>query len=337
MAADQTSGLSKMVTGGLAQGGKSLAVMAGKRILSSATERIGSTAQRLTDYSDNGGGPGLLKAVTGKGGEGGKGGGGKGKPLKVTNIVEQIDVGVPVRVAYDQWTRFTDFPSFMKKVEEVDQPEDTKVNWKAQIFFSHRNWESDIIEQLPDRRIVWQSKGPKGTVDGAVTFQELGSDLTRICLVLQYYPQGFFENTGNLWRAQGRRARLELKHFARHVMTEAILHPDEIKGWRGEIHDGEVTKSPEEAEDQEQQAEQPQDQEREPRGEEPQPRDDERQRRAEPRRERADQGDEPRRARPPEAGRRSDRPRRSSAQEDESSRGPARRRDPVRARSGGRE
>jgi len=306
MAADMTSGLGNVAKG--------LATMAGKKLLSSATERIGATTQRLTDYSDNGGGPGLLAAVTGKGS---KGGGGKGKPLKVTNIVEQIDVGVPLRVAYDQWTRFTDFPSFMKKVEEVDQPEDTKVNWKAQIFFSHRNWESDIIEQVPDRRIVWQSKGPKGTVDGAVTFQELGSDLTRISLVLQYHPQGFFEHTGNLWRAPGRRARLELKHFVRHVMTEAVLHPDDIKGWRGEIHDGEVTKSPEEAEEQEQQAQ-----------------GGERQRRAETK-DRADGGDE-RRARPPDNGRRLDRPRRSSAQEEEATRAPARRRDPVRARSGGR-
>jgi Polyketide cyclase / dehydrase and lipid transport len=309
MAADKTSGLGKIITSGLGEGAKGLAVMAGKRVLSSATERIGATTQRLTDYSENGGGPGLLGAITGKGS---KGGGGKGKPLKVTNIVEQIDVGVPVRVAYDQWTRFTDFPSFMKKVEEVDQPEDTKVNWKAQIFFSHRNWESDIIEQVPDRRIVWQSKGPKGTVDGAVTFQELGSDLTRICLVLQYHPQGFFENTGNLWRAPGRRARLELKHFVRHVMTEAILHPDDIKGWRGEIHDGEVTKSPDEAEDEEQP--------------EQQAHGDEGQRRAEPGGERADRDRADR-----------ERPRRRPAQEDESARRPARRRDPVRARSGGRE
>jgi uncharacterized membrane protein len=320
MAADKTSGL-----GSIAKG---LAVMAGKRVLSSATDRIGATAQRLTDYTDNGGGPGLISAVTGKGSKGGDSG--KGKSLKVTNIVEQIDVGVPIRVAYDQWTRFTEFPSFMKKVESVEQPEDTKLSWKAQILWSHRTWESTITEQVPDQRIVWQSEGPKGTVDGAVTFHQLGQDLTRICLVLQYHPQGFFEHTANLWRAQGRRVRLEFKHFARHAMTEAILHPDDVKGWRGEIHDGEVTKGPEEEQDQ--------GNERQGRAETSGDRGKELQGRPEQSRDRGDRGDEQRRVRPPdERGRRPDRPRRTPAPDEESTRGPARRRDPVRASSSGRE
>ncbi|MDX3233103.1 SRPBCC family protein [Streptomyces sp. ME19-01-6] len=180
-------------------------------------------------------------------GLGGGGGGGKGKKLKVTNIVEQIDVGVPVSVAYNQWTQFEDFPSFTKKVENVDQTSDEEVDWKAQIFLSHREWHAEIVDQVPDEHIVWRSRGQKGHVDGAVTFHEMAPHLTRILVVLQYHPQGFFEHTGNLWRAPGRRARLELKHFRRHVMSEVLLHPDEVQGWRGEIHDGEVV-PPEEAE-----------------------------------------------------------------------------------------
>jgi len=86
-----------------------------------------------------------------------------------------------------------------------------------------------------------------------VTFHELGPNLTRILLVLEYHPQGMFERTGNLWRAQGRRTRLELKHFRRHMMTQGVLHPDEIEGWRGTIHDGEVVESHEDALEREQQ------------------------------------------------------------------------------------
>ena len=240
----------------------------GDRAISSVHNKVEGATGRLTDYVEGGAGPGLMAAVTGtkdlaegKGpvrsmlGAGAKGAaekvkglfgkGGQGKKLKVTNIVESVDVGVPIDVAYNQWTQFTDFPSFMKKVENVDQVEDEKLHWKAQVLWSHREWDADIIEQIPDERIVWRSKGAKGHVDGAVTFHELSPDMTRILLVLEYHPQGLFEHTGNIWRAQGRRARLELKHFRRHVMTNAILHPDEIEGWRGVIKDGEVVEDDE--------------------------------------------------------------------------------------------
>ena len=240
-----------------------------------AVKSLTSAAGRLTEYAENGGGPGLAAAVTGarqiaegksplraaaEGGStavknrlfggssrSGKSSGKKGGSLKVTNIVESIDVGVPVRLAYDQWTQFRDFPTFMKKVESVDQEADEKLNFRAQIFLSHRSWESTILQQIPDERIIWNAKGSKGHVDGTVTFHELAPNLTRILVVLEYHPQGFFEQTGNMWRAQGRRVRLELKHFRRHVMRNVLPAPDEIEGWRGVIEDGEVVKDHETA------------------------------------------------------------------------------------------
>jgi len=251
------------------------------RAVSSVSGRLSGASDRLTDYAQNGGG-GLLSAVTGVddlsspvksvlrsgvgtatgkvkdslkgvkdsvtdalGGKGGKGGGGK---IKVTNIVEEIDVGVPIDVAYRQWTQFAEFPKFMKKVEQVEQVSDEKLRWKAQVFLSHRSWESTIVEQVPNDRIVWKSKGDKGYVDGAITFHELAPDLTRVVVVLEYHPQGLFEKTGNLWRAQGRRVRLELKHFQRKVMTDTVLHADDVEGWKGEIRDGEVV-SPDDGEE----------------------------------------------------------------------------------------
>jgi uncharacterized membrane protein len=191
---------------------------------------------------------GGLSAVTGavtksKGSGGGKGSGGSGgQKFKVTNIVEDIEVGLPRTVAYNLWTQFEDFPSFMKKVESVNQEAEEEVTWSAQILWSHRTWRSTIVEQVPDERIIWQSEADRGHVDGAVTFHAITPDDTRILVVLEYHPRGFFEGTGNLWRAQGRRVRLELKHFRRHAMTQALLHPDEITGWRGEIRDGEVVR-----------------------------------------------------------------------------------------------
>ena len=139
----------------------------------------------------------------------------------------------------------------MSDVEMKD--DETKTKWKAQIFLSHREWESTILEQVPDEKIVWRSSGEKGHVDGAVTFHELSPNLTRILVVLEYYPQGLFERTGNLWRAQGRRARLELKHFRRHVMTEVLQNPDDVEGWRGVIEDGKVKRTHDEVVEEEQQ------------------------------------------------------------------------------------
>ena len=254
---------------------QSLVGALGDRAAASVRDKVTGATGRLTEYVEGGGGPGMMAALTGARNlaegksparsmfgagfagvkekiagmfrRGGKGGG--SRKLKLTNIVESLDVGVPVTVAYNQWTQYSDFPKFTKKVENVDhnKNEATKTNWKAQIFWSHRTWEATVVEQVPDEIIVWRSKGQKGHVDGAVSFHELAPNLTRILLVLEYHPQGMFERTGNLWRAQGRRARLEFKQFRRHVMTEGILHADDLEGWRGTIHDGEVVESHEDA------------------------------------------------------------------------------------------
>ncbi|GAB2829366.1 hypothetical protein GCM10022221_29880 [Actinocorallia aurea] len=261
---DARDGRGAGAVGGLLTG---LADKALKAAADKVSHKIDDTAHSLLDKAkqEDGGGPGVQAAMSGLGalseGKGPvraalsagmsgltaklKGSGGK-KKLKLTNIVETIDVGAPLQLTYNQWTQFEDFPTFTKKVEQADQSDDMKVHWKAQVFWSHREWEATILEQVPDSHIIWRSKGAKGHVDGAVSFTELGPNLTRVCLVMEYHPQGFFERTGNLWRAQGRRARLELKHFARHVMVHALADPDQVEGWRGEIRDGEVVSTGEE-------------------------------------------------------------------------------------------
>jgi hypothetical protein len=241
----------------------------GDKAKDTVMQRLSDATDSLTDMAQNGGvvskaaGKGAKAAAEGespvkgalKGGlggvkdkvksampGGGGGGGGGSKPTKSTNIIEEIDIGAPIDVVYNQWTQFQDFSGFMKKVKSVEQEEDEKLTFQAQVFWSHRTWEATIVEQVPNERIVWRSSGEKGHVDGAITFHELAPNMTRVLVVLEYYPQGFMERTGNIWRAQGRRARLELKHFRRHVMTRALLEQDELEGWRGEIRDSEVVR-----------------------------------------------------------------------------------------------
>jgi uncharacterized membrane protein len=181
---------------------------------------------------------GAFKNLGGKGKGKGKGGGNK-----PTVIIESVDVGVDLRTAYDQWTKYQDFSTFAKGVKSASRADDTQSDWQMKIFWSNRSWKAKTTEQIPDDRISWTSEGAKGTTKGVVSFHRLDDNLTRVLLVIEYYPQGLFEKTGNIWRAQGRRARLDLKNYVRFI----TLKGEAEDGWRGEIRDGEVVRSHEDA------------------------------------------------------------------------------------------
>ncbi|MFJ4713902.1 SRPBCC family protein [Streptomyces sp. NPDC088785] len=208
----------------------------GARVLKGDSPVKAMVGEKAKDLKD--GVVGKAKELFSSGGRGGGAG-----DTKVTNIVEVVDVGVPLRTVYDQWTQYEEFSSFTKGVRSVSASDEVSSDWKVKVGPSSRSWKATVQEQLPDDRIVWTSEGSKGSTRGAVSFHELAPTLTRIVLVVEYYPAGFFEKTGNLWRAQGRRLRLDLKHFARYVTLNA---DEDVEGWRGEIRDGEVVRSHEE-------------------------------------------------------------------------------------------
>ncbi|MFJ7198646.1 MULTISPECIES: SRPBCC family protein [unclassified Streptomyces] len=247
-----------------------------ERLAEKAGDKLTDVTGQLTDVAESGSLPAIgsrilqgdspLKAFVGEKAKGVKDkvvgkvkeafGGGKGKRKssggKVMNIIEVLDVGVPLRVAYDHWTQYDQFSSFAKGVRDVSKSDEMSSDWKVKVGPSSRSFKATVQEQIPDDRIVWTSEGAKGTTRGAVSFHELAPSLTRIVLVVEYYPSGFFEKTGNLWRAQGRRMRLDFKHFQRYVS----LTQEEPEGWRGEIRDGEVVVSHEDAMEEEEAAEQ---------------------------------------------------------------------------------
>ncbi|WP_407548173.1 SRPBCC family protein [Streptomyces sp. Pv4-95] len=224
--AEPGQGPSGLVSG-LAKGGKALSE--GK---SPAQAALTAGASHVKDT--------LKDKVKGLFGKGRKGGGGKSKSVTIT---EDIDVGVPVREAYDQWTQFQEFSTFAKGVVSVEKADDTTSNWKVKVAKSTRSWRANVTEQVPDERITWTTEGAKGTVKGVVTFHRLADNLTRVLLVLEYFPKGLFEKTGNIWRAQGRRARLDLKLYRKFLM----MRGEATDGWRGEIQDGEVVVEHEDA------------------------------------------------------------------------------------------
>ncbi|MGY0070861.1 SRPBCC family protein [Streptomyces sp. QTS137] len=265
-----------------------LAVQA-QRLLTGAGRKLGETTGKLNDIAE-GNSPGFTKLALdggrklaeGKspvraafevgaskvkdnvvgavknlgGGKGRRKGGGGQKP---TVIIEYADVGVPLRTAYDQWTQYQDFSTFAKGVKSANRADDTSSDWQMKVFWSNRSWKAKTTEQVPDDRISWTSEGAKGTTKGVVSFHRLADNLTRVILVIEYYPKGLFEKTGNIWRAQGRRARLDLKNYVRHI----TLKGEADDGWRGEIRDGEVVRSHEDAVAEEQEAEEQENEEQE--------------------------------------------------------------------------
>ncbi|GAA4525295.1 SRPBCC family protein [Amycolatopsis samaneae] len=238
-----------------------------QQLMAGAGRKLGDVTNRLTDAAANGDGIGTALGFGGKLAEGKsmtragietagksikdkiaglfkKGKGKSGSGGKVINIVEDIDVGVPVREAYDQWTEYQKFSTFAKGVKSAEHADDVTSNWKFKIFWSNRSMKATTTEQIPDQRIVWTTDGAKGTIKGVVTFHPLGENLTRILLLIEYYPAGLFEKTANIWRAQGRRARLDLKHYRRFITMAGQASGE---GWRGEIRDGEVVRTHDEA------------------------------------------------------------------------------------------
>jgi uncharacterized membrane protein len=114
----------------------------------------------------------------------------------MTQVEEAIDVRVPVRTAYDQWTQFEEFPEFMEGVEQVRQLDDSTMHWVAQIAGQRREWDAKVTLQVPDQRVEWSSTSGERNA-GAVTFQQIDPELTRVVLQLDYEPDGALEKGGD--------------------------------------------------------------------------------------------------------------------------------------------
>ena len=157
------------------------------------------------------------------------------------NLLEGVEVGLPLRTTYDAWTLFASYPSF-NRVESPEQAPRRTTGWTAKLSRSREPGDTTIIEQVPDSRIVWHSVEAQGDVAGAVSFSRLGPDRTQILLVLEW-PERLFGRTGRLWSARARRARRDLEYFHRRAMAHVLVYRKEVQGWRGEVRDGELVES----------------------------------------------------------------------------------------------
>jgi len=147
-----------------------------------------------------------------------------------TIIERSIEVGVPASTAYDAWTQFELFPYFLQGVESVEQRGDRHLHWRAIIGGKPEEWDAEITEQIPDKRIAWRSEAGAPNA-GVVTFHRLEDERARVMLQLEYAPRGFREKLGDWLGVFRRRVEGDLLRFKSFVEEQG----DRIVGWRGRI------------------------------------------------------------------------------------------------------
>lgn len=148
----------------------------------------------------------------------------------MSNIIETIDVSVPVRVAYDQWTQFEEYPEFMDGIDAVYQLDDRTIEWHAAIAGMPTQWRAVITEQVPDQRVAWTTvEGARNA--GVVTFHRLDDEHTRLALQLEVEPEGAVESIGDALGLVQRRAKGDLERFKSFI--EARGEP--TGAWRGTV------------------------------------------------------------------------------------------------------
>jgi sporulation protein YlmC with PRC-barrel domain len=150
------------------------------------------------------------------------------------HLQEAIDVGVPVREVYDQWTQFEAFPQFMEDVVEVRQLDDTHLRWVVDggQGVGSVEWEAEITEQHPDERVAWTTlKGARHA--GVVTFHRLSDETTRVMVQADWEQDDPAADTLGIDVAAmvTYRVRADLQRF-----REFIEERGEATGdWRGDV------------------------------------------------------------------------------------------------------
>jgi len=146
-------------------------------------------------------------------------------------IIEAIEVNVPDSVAYNQFTQFEDFPQFMKSVKEIRQLDDKRLHWKANVAGEDKEWDAEITEQIPDKRIAWRSIGGVRN-GGVVTFHKISDNVTRVTLQMDYEPEGVLEKIGDALGAVRIETRSNLANFKELLEKRG----SETGAWRGKIN-----------------------------------------------------------------------------------------------------
>ncbi|MFJ6381155.1 SRPBCC family protein [Kitasatospora sp. NPDC092039] len=149
-------------------------------------------------------------------------------------VKESVDVDVPLGAVYNQWTLFEEFPRFMEGVDSVTQVDDRHNHWRTSIGGVTREFDTEIVDQLPDERIAWRTVGGDVQQQGVVTFQRLDDQHTRVNMAIDFRPEGMVEKAGDALGVVDRRVKGDLRRFKDFIEG----HGHEQGGWRGRISPG---------------------------------------------------------------------------------------------------
>lgn len=149
----------------------------------------------------------------------------------MSRIERSIEVDVPCRVAYDQWTQFESFPKFLDEVESITQIDDTHTHWKVKVGPAEREFDATITEQHPDERVAWNSTGGETEHAGVVTFHKLTDTSTRVTVQIDWEPEGLLEKVGSLVGAGSHAVKKDLKNFKEFIESRGA----ETGAWRGDV------------------------------------------------------------------------------------------------------
>jgi len=154
----------------------------------------------------------------------------------MAQVIEAIEVEVPVREAYNQWTQFEEFPEFMEGVEQIRQLDDTHLEWTAQVGGRTKQWRAEVTEQHPDERVAWKSED--GTENaGVVTFHKLADGRCRVTVQIDAEPEGALEAAGDALGLLDRRVKGDLERFKAFIEERGSA----TGAWRGEVEQDPTT------------------------------------------------------------------------------------------------
>lgn len=146
-------------------------------------------------------------------------------------VTESRIIEHDVRTVYNQWTQFAEFPRFMEGIERIDQLDDTRLHWVANFGGETHEWDAEITEQVPDKRIAWRSIDGK-TNTGAVTFKAPDADKTEVTVEMEWEAEGLKEKIGGALGFDDRQIKQDLDRFASLLDERG---GQESGAWRGEV------------------------------------------------------------------------------------------------------